>query len=154
MLRTIRPTAFVLGPYLSVGHLYLCKNTHSYFLMTKILSHFVLINFISLLALILALIRPAQNEMYLFWVSHAILGTFLLLEQLLSFFNDTRLVIAPTMLFTYITYSLLPVRLQQAIVAGFILSFSQLMAGFLNNTSITDTTSVSMFKFSVYKLTD
>ncbi|XP_065217614.1 adenylate cyclase type 5 isoform X2 [Planococcus citri] len=89
------------------------------------------------------LIRPAQNEMYLLWVSYAILLTFLLLELLLSFLNDTRLVMAPAMLFTYITYSLLPVRLQQAVTAGIILSATQLLAAFfLDNTLTMESESV------------
>lgn len=92
------------------------------------------------------LIRPAQNEMYLLWVSYAILLTFLLLELLLSYWNDTRLVMAPAMLFTYITYSLLPVRLQQAVTAGIILSATQLLAAFfLDKTLTMESESVSRF---------
>lgn len=93
--------------------------------------------------LIAVLIRPAHNEMYLFWVSHAILCTFLLLEHPLSFWHETRLIMAPTMLFTYVTYSLLPVRLQQAIIAGFILSSSQLIIELLDKRSPAESESVS-----------
>ncbi|KAK7602501.1 hypothetical protein V9T40_008090 [Parthenolecanium corni] len=92
--------------------------------------------------LIAVLIRPAHNEMYLFWVSHAILCTFLLLEHPLSFWHETRLIMAPTMLFTYVTYSLLPVRLQQAIIAGFILSSSQLIIELLDKRSPAESESV------------
>lgn len=93
--------------------------------------------------LIAVLIRPAHNEMYLFWVSHAILCTFLLLEHPLNFWHETRLIMAPTMLFTYVTYSLLPVRLQQAIIAGFILSASQLIIELLDKRSSRESESVS-----------
>lgn len=97
-------------------------------------------------ALIAILIRPAQNEMYLLWVSYGILCTFLLLELLLSSLSDTPLVMAPAMLFTYITYSLLPVRLQQAVIAGVILSATQLLVAFFrqsNTSPIMESESVS-----------
>lgn len=87
--------------------------------------------------LIAVLIRPAQNEMHLLWVSYGVFSTFLLLEILLSYLNDTRLVMAPTMLFTYISYSLLPVRLQIAIIAGLVLCTTQMVTFYYMDSSIT-----------------
>lgn len=49
------------------------------------------------------------------------------------------------MLFTYVTYSLLPVRLQQAIIAGFILSASQLIIELLDKRSPRESESVSRY---------
>lgn len=94
--------------------------------------------------LIFILIRPAQNELHLLWVSYAILFTFLLVEFFLNVLEDFRLVMAPTMLFTYIAYSLLPVRLQQAIIAGVILSSSQLLTESFLHPSTTTSESVSI----------
>lgn len=74
------------------------------------------------------LTRPALNEVYLIAVSYVVLITFLALEIALCTTvlplgkNDEIEGLSTVIFFTYITYALLPIRLQEAIVAGCVLT--------------------------------
>ncbi|KAG8242420.1 Adenylate cyclase type 5 [Homalodisca vitripennis] len=68
--------------------------------------------------------RPALNELYLIGVSYVIMATFLILELSLSVSLSP---VWATMFFIYVTYALLPIRLQEAVAAGVVLSLSHLL---------------------------
>ncbi|KAK6627179.1 hypothetical protein RUM44_009656 [Polyplax serrata] len=78
--------------------------------------------------LVAILTRPALNEVYLIAVSYVVLITFLALEIALCTTvlplgkNDEIEGLSTVIFFTYITYALLPIRLQEAIVAGCVLT--------------------------------
>lgn len=80
------------------------------------------------LGLVAVLMRPALNEVYLIAVSYVVLATFLALEIALSATvlplneNDEIQGLWAVIFFTYITYALLPIRLQKAIFAGCVLT--------------------------------
>lgn len=94
--------------------------------------------------LVAVLARPAVNEVYLLAVSYVILATFLAI--LLSLCIAPTAVIGPpatggpapsapgtatagawaAILFTYVTYALLPIRLQEAACAGALIATAQL----------------------------
>ena len=80
------------------------------------------------------LARPALNELYLIGVSYVIMATFLTLELSLS------VALSPvwaTMFFVYVTYSLLPIRLQEAVAAGVILALAHILCTAYTTTSHT-----------------
>lgn len=68
--------------------------------------------------------RPALNELYLIGVSYVIMATFLTLELSLSVSLSP---VWATMFFIYFTYALLPIRLQEAVLAGVTLSLAHLV---------------------------
>lgn len=71
--------------------------------------------------------RSGLNEVYLSFVSYVVLATFLLIELSFGVLTRSQAVTVPTLVFVYISYSLLPVKLQYAIVAGTIFMLSQLI---------------------------
>ena len=79
------------------------------------------------------LTRPALNEVYLIAVSYVVLATFLALEIALCTtvlpitHNDEVQGLWAAIFFTYTTYALLPIRLQEAIGAGCVLGLAHLM---------------------------
>lgn len=79
--------------------------------------------------LVVVLSRPALNEVYLLGVSYVVVATFLALEVTLAVYTRP---LAPStgvgaaMFFIYLTYSLLPIRLQEAVGSGVVLSIAQL----------------------------
>uniref|UniRef100_A0A1B6DUR8 adenylate cyclase n=1 Tax=Clastoptera arizonana TaxID=38151 RepID=A0A1B6DUR8_9HEMI len=74
--------------------------------------------------LVAVLTRPALNELYLLGVSYVIMATFLTLEISLSV---TLSPVWATMFFIYVTYALLPIRLQDAVAAGVVLALAHLL---------------------------
>jgi adenylate cyclase 5 len=79
--------------------------------------------------LVAVLSRPALNELYLLGVSYVVVATFLALEVTLATSTRTRSPstgVGAAMFFIYLTYSLLPIRLQEAVGAGVVLSAAQL----------------------------
>jgi adenylate cyclase 5 len=79
--------------------------------------------------LVALLSRPALNELYLLGVSYVVVATFLALEVALATSTQPRAPstgIGAAMFFIYLTYSLLPIRLQEAVGAGILLSVAQL----------------------------
>jgi adenylate cyclase 5 len=73
--------------------------------------------------------RPALNELYLLGVSYVVVATFLALEVTLATSTRPRAPstgVGAAMFFIYLTYSLLPIRLQEAVGAGIVLSAAQL----------------------------
>lgn len=81
----------------------------------------------------MVLTRPALNEVYLIAVSYVVLGTFLTLQLALTAAvlprndgNEAQGLWA-AVLFSYITYALLPLRLQEAIAAGCVLGAAHLL---------------------------
>ncbi|XP_054271943.1 adenylate cyclase type 6 [Macrosteles quadrilineatus] len=74
--------------------------------------------------LVAVLSRPALNELYLIGVSYVIMATFLTLELSLSVSLSP---VWATMFFIYVTYALLPIRLQEAVAAGVVLSLAHLL---------------------------
>jgi len=71
--------------------------------------------------------RSGLNEVYLSFVSYVVLATFLLIELSFGVLTRSQAVTVPTLVFVYISFSLLPVKLQYAIVAGTIFMLSQLI---------------------------
>jgi hypothetical protein len=79
--------------------------------------------------LVALLSRPALNELYLLGVSYVVLATFLALEVTLATSTPPRAPstgVGAAMFFIYLTYSLLPIRLLEAVGAGVVLSAAQL----------------------------
>ncbi|XP_063372798.1 adenylate cyclase type 6-like [Cydia amplana] len=75
--------------------------------------------------LLLCLSRPAINEIYLLTISYVVLATFLLIELAVvgtSCVRSTSIGAGACVLFTYLTYATLPVRLHEASVAGVLLA--------------------------------
>ena len=73
--------------------------------------------------------RPALNELYLLAVSYVVVATFLALEVTLAISTRPRAAstgVGAAMFFIYLTYSLLPIRLQEAVGSGVVLSVAQL----------------------------
>jgi adenylate cyclase 5 len=73
--------------------------------------------------------RPALNELYLLGVSYVVVATFLALEVTLAISTRPRAPstgVGAAMFFIYLTYSLLPIRLQEAVGSGVVLSVAQL----------------------------
>lgn len=100
-------------------HCVLCTYTHKnvcFILISPSLS--VIIGIVS---------RSGLNEVYLSFVSYVVLATFLLIELSFGVLTRSQAVTVPTLVFVYISYSLLPVKLQYAIVAGTIFMLSQLI---------------------------
>jgi hypothetical protein len=56
-----------------------------------------------------------------------VLATFLLIELSFGVLIKSQAVTVPTLVFVYISYSLLPVKLQYAVVAGTMFMLSQLI---------------------------
>eukprot|EP00102_Acyrthosiphon_pisum_P023590 XP_016660800.1 PREDICTED: adenylate cyclase type 5 isoform X3 [Acyrthosiphon pisum] len=90
----------------------------SLLLLCCILIYLVIIGIVS---------RSGLNEVYLSFVSYVVLATFLLIELSFGVLTRSQAVTVPTLVFVYISYSLLPVKLQYAIVAGTIFMLSQLI---------------------------
>ncbi|KAK3908022.1 Adenylate cyclase type 6, partial [Frankliniella fusca] len=86
-------------------------------------------------ALMVLLARPAMNELYLLGVSYAVCGTFLVLELVFLVAEgreqeqhaEPSAAMAPTLFFIYVTYALLPLRLQEAVCAGVLLALAHLV---------------------------
>ncbi|KDR18711.1 Adenylate cyclase type 5, partial [Zootermopsis nevadensis] len=79
--------------------------------------------------LVAVLSRPALNELYLLGVSYVVLATFLAVEVTLATYTRPRSPstgVGAAMFFIYLTYSLLPIRLQEAVGAGIVLSVAQI----------------------------
>jgi hypothetical protein len=79
--------------------------------------------------LVVVLSRPALNEVYLLGVSYVVVATFLALEVTLTIYTSPRAPstgVGAAMFFIYLTYSLLPIRLQEAVGSGVLLSIAQL----------------------------
>nr|CAD7591230.1 unnamed protein product [Timema genevievae] len=80
--------------------------------------------------------RPALNELYLLGVSYVVLATFLALEMTLTSANERRTPstgVWAAMFFIYLTYALLPIRLQEAAGAGTLFGVSQVvLSAYLN----------------------
>ena len=79
--------------------------------------------------LVVVLSRPALNEVYLLGVSYVVVATFLALEVTLAVYTLPRAPstgVGAAMFFIYLTYSLLPIRLQEAVGSGVVLSIAQL----------------------------
>lgn len=80
------------------------------------------------LPVIIAIVsRSGLNEVYLSFVSYVVLATFLLIELSFGVLTRSQAVTVPTLVFVYISYSLLPVKLQYAIVSGTVFMLSQLI---------------------------
>ncbi|XP_075213692.1 adenylate cyclase type 6-like [Lycorma delicatula] len=76
--------------------------------------------------LVAVLVRPALNEIYLLSASYVILGTFLILQLALALNTALSPPVWASIFFVYVTYALLPIRLQEAIIAGSLLAIVQL----------------------------
>jgi len=79
--------------------------------------------------LVVVLSRPALNEVYLLGVSYVVVATFLALEVTLAVYTRPRAPstgVGAAMFFIYLTYSLLPIRLQEAVGSGVVLSIAQM----------------------------
>ncbi|XP_002135395.3 adenylate cyclase type 5 [Drosophila pseudoobscura] len=79
--------------------------------------------------LLCILAKPAMNEIFLVLVSYVILGTFLAIEVAVSYamqpsksFNGS----ACSIVLIYMTYTMLPLRLREALIGGFLLSIVHL----------------------------
>ncbi|XP_025408050.1 adenylate cyclase type 5 isoform X1 [Sipha flava] len=90
----------------------------SLLLLCCILIYLVIIGIVS---------RSGLNEVYLSFVSYVVLATFLLIELSFGVLIKSQAVTVPTLVFVYISYSLLPVKLQYAVVAGTMFMLSQLI---------------------------
>ena len=77
--------------------------------------------------LVAVLSRPALNELYLLGVSYVVVGSFLALEVTLAIYTLPPTGMCAAMFFIYLTYSLLPIRLQEAVGAGLMLSVAQVV---------------------------
>ncbi|XP_059621799.1 adenylate cyclase type 6 [Phlebotomus argentipes] len=80
--------------------------------------------------LLIALSKPAINEVFLVLVSYAIIATFFAIEVCLSLTNYYRAaegVNGSTLIFVYLTYAMLPVRLREAIVGGCFLTATHII---------------------------
>ncbi|KAK5646083.1 hypothetical protein RI129_004547 [Pyrocoelia pectoralis] len=75
--------------------------------------------------LLTILSRPAMNEVYLIIISYFILTTFLALEICTLIYSGKQRPIVGTIITftcTYLTYALLPIRLKDALLSGFVLA--------------------------------
>ncbi|KAL5291164.1 ADCY5 family protein [Megaselia abdita] len=103
----------------------------------EIVALFVLLIICSIvyICLLIVLSKPALSEISLVIVSYVIIGTFLLIQVAIGYaisprksFNGS----ACCLVFVYIIYTMLPVRLREAIVGGAILSFYNIYTSFTN----------------------
>lgn len=79
--------------------------------------------------LLAVLSKPAMNEVYLIIISYFILVTFLTIEICVTFFcENERPLLGPTfaVVFTYLTYALMPIRLKDALLSGLVLAVAQI----------------------------
>ncbi|XP_045470841.1 adenylate cyclase type 5 isoform X2 [Harmonia axyridis] len=79
--------------------------------------------------LLAVLSKPAMNEVYLIIISYFILVTFVTLEVCVTVFcEEERPLLGTTfsLVFTYLTYALMPIRLKDALLAGIILALTQM----------------------------
>ncbi|XP_026465625.1 adenylate cyclase type 5-like [Ctenocephalides felis] len=86
--------------------------------------------------LMAVLSRPALNEIHLLAVSYVVLVTFLGLEICLALTAAPRRIssgASSTLVFVYLTYAVLPVRLREAVLAGILLSGAHLWAAICMN---------------------
>ncbi|GAB0092923.1 Adenylate cyclase [Sergentomyia squamirostris] len=80
--------------------------------------------------LLIALSKPAINEVFLVLVSYAIIVTFFAIEVCLTLTNYYRVaqgVNGSTLIFVYLTYAMLPVRLREAIAGGCFLTITHII---------------------------
>ncbi|XP_055695668.1 adenylate cyclase type 6 isoform X2 [Lutzomyia longipalpis] len=80
--------------------------------------------------LLIALSKPAINEVFLVLVSYAIIATFFAIEVCLSltnYYREIHSVNGSTLIFVYLTYAMLPVRLREAIVGGCFLTIAHII---------------------------
>lgn len=91
--------------------------------------------FVFISVLLAALSKPAINEVFLVLVSYAIILTFFSMELCLALTSQNKNSIATgsTLVFVYLTYSMLPVRLREALIGGFILSMVHVLTIILMN---------------------
>ncbi|KAK9693517.1 Adenylate cyclase, conserved domain [Popillia japonica] len=80
--------------------------------------------------LLAVLSKPAMNEVHLIIISYFIIITFLTLQVCICVFGGMERPIVSTIAalgYTYLTYALLPIRLKDALVAGAILSITNVV---------------------------
>ncbi|CAD7082581.1 unnamed protein product [Hermetia illucens] len=79
--------------------------------------------------LLIVLSKPAMNEIFLVLVSYFIIGTFLAVEISIAYATVPSKALngsGCTLIFVYITYIMLPVRLREAMIGGTILSVAHI----------------------------
>nr|XP_029726102.1 adenylate cyclase type 5 isoform X1 [Aedes albopictus] len=93
-------------------------------------------------ALLLAcLYKQRINEIYLFQVSYVVMATLLALDVCFSFITSAKKFTSSggcTVIAIYIIYTMLPIRLREAIVGGTLLSLSHIVLTFYMNDSDDD----------------
>ncbi|KAJ6635699.1 Adenylate cyclase type 6, partial [Pseudolycoriella hygida] len=65
--------------------------------------------------------KPAMNEIFLVLISYVIIGTFFIIEICIFYSSNSRSSISSngcTLIFVYLTYTMLPVRLREALIGG------------------------------------
>ncbi|XP_014364757.2 adenylate cyclase type 6 [Papilio machaon] len=86
--------------------------------------------------LIACLSRPAMNEIYLLTISYVVLGTFFLIELALTgtlVYRSLSVSCGTCVLFIYVTYATLPVRLHEAAIGGFCFAAINIFAQLILN---------------------
>ncbi|XP_055844529.1 adenylate cyclase type 6 [Episyrphus balteatus] len=88
------------------------------------------------ICLLCFLSKPAMNEIFLVLVSYVIVATFLAIEVAVGYatvprrsFNGS----ACCLIFVYMTYTMLPVRLREAFIGGVLLSLAHIYSSFHNS---------------------
>ncbi|XP_055909103.1 adenylate cyclase type 6 [Eupeodes corollae] len=88
------------------------------------------------IGLLCILSKPAMNEIFLVLVSYVIVATFLAIEVAVGYatvprrsFNGS----ACCLIFIYMTYTMLPVRLREAFIGGVLLSLAHIYSSFRNS---------------------
>ncbi|XP_058055600.1 adenylate cyclase type 6 [Anopheles bellator] len=88
--------------------------------------------------LLMCLYKQRINEIYLFQVSYVIMVTLLVLDVCFSFTTSAKKFTSSggcTVIAIYITYTMLPIRLREAVVGGSLLSISHIVLMFCLNES-------------------
>lgn len=71
-----------------------------------------------------------MNEVYLVIISYAIIATFFVMELAFAFYTSVLnryLASGYSLVFIYLTYSMLPVRLREALIGGILLSLTHII---------------------------
>ncbi|XP_058115921.1 adenylate cyclase type 6 [Anopheles ziemanni] len=134
-----QPPANVSSEYSEDGEIPLCNRDYFTLLKDNMTQIIVLGVCATVYALLLmCLYKQRINEIYLFQVSYVIMVTLLVLDVCFSFTTSAKKFTSSggcTVIAIYIIYTMLPIRLREAVVGGSLLSISHIVLMFYMNES-------------------
>uniref|UniRef100_A0A182Q6E9 adenylate cyclase n=1 Tax=Anopheles farauti TaxID=69004 RepID=A0A182Q6E9_9DIPT len=136
---TVQLAANVSSDYSEDGEIPLCNRDYFTLLKDNMTQIIVLGVCATVYALLLmCLYKQRINEIYLFQVSYVIMVTLLVLDVCFSFTTSAKKFTSSggcTVIAIYIIYTMLPIRLREAVVGGSLLSISHIVLMFYLNES-------------------